>query len=117
MLRFDLWTRAAGRVVVALQGQLDDAGIDVFHQAFAAALTVYPSDLVFDLTEVTSADAAALAVLVTACRIAQRIGCRIALSNPDSGIAERLRHRGLAADLISGQSPADGQGSGGPRRG
>ena len=90
-LSFEICRHTAGRVVLRLHGDLDRGGAATFHRALSTALEAMPSELLLDLSTVTSIDADGVEVLMAARRAADQLGCRFELSAANPAVDRFLR--------------------------
>jgi anti-anti-sigma factor len=89
-----------GHTIVALSGALDGAAAPALREHLIGALRHSGRLLILDLAEVTSADAAGLAVLIGIRRRAAGLGVTLRLAAPGSQVAALLRATGLDRALI-----------------
>ena len=88
--------------VLALRGEFDLTGIEVFESAMAG---VRPrSTLVLDLRELTFMDSSGLGALIRVRERARSEGWSLLLSSPQPAVAMVLRISGLAQRLTIGES-------------
>jgi anti-anti-sigma factor len=83
--------RRPGHTIVALSGALDGAAAPALREHLLGALRGSGRVLVLDLSAVTSADAAGLAVLVGVRRRAAGLGVALRLAAPAPQVAALLR--------------------------
>ncbi|MFC6879589.1 MULTISPECIES: STAS domain-containing protein [Actinomadura] len=87
--------RRPGHTIVGLSGVLDGAAAPALREHLIGALRRSGRLLILDLSEVASADAAGLAVLIGIRRRAAGLGITLRLAAPVPQVAERLRAMGL----------------------
>lgn len=87
--------RRPGHTIVALSGALDGAAAPALREHLIGALRHSGRLLILDLGEVTSADAAGLAVLVGIRRRAAGLGVALRLAAPDPQVGALLHATGL----------------------
>ena len=87
--------RRPGHTIVALSGALNAAAAPALREHLISALRHSGRLLILDLEEVTSADTAALAVLIGAQRRAAGLGITLRLAAPNPQVAALLRDTGL----------------------
>jgi anti-anti-sigma factor len=86
--------------VLALQGELDMAGVPEFEAAVAAALATDPGAVEVDVSELTFLDSRGVGALVTAWRRATDAGVRFALRGEPAGNVRRVLELTGVADLL-----------------
>ncbi|MEV4514253.1 STAS domain-containing protein [Dactylosporangium sp. NPDC049525] len=79
-LSFEVHRHAAGSVLLRLHGELGRGEAAIFHRALSTALAAMPSELLLDLSMVTSVDVDGIGVLMAAPRAADQLNCRFALT-------------------------------------
>jgi anti-sigma B factor antagonist len=84
------------RVIVALDGELDIASIDVVQPALAELHAARWASLVLDLRELTFIDSTGLWLLLAAEREAQRVGGEFAIVDGSPAVARLLEIVGLS---------------------
>ena len=87
--------RRPGHTIVALTGALDRAAAPALREHLIGVLRHSGRLLILDLSEVASADAAGLAVLIGAQRRAAGFGVILRLTAPGPQVAALLRSTGL----------------------
>jgi anti-anti-sigma factor len=87
--------RRPGHTIVALSGALDGAAAPALREHLIGASRHSGRLLILDLSEVTSADAAGLAVLVGIRRRVAGLGITLRLAAPTPEVAALLRATGL----------------------
>ncbi|MEU8118136.1 STAS domain-containing protein [Spirillospora sp. NPDC049024] len=92
--------RRPGHTIVALSGALDGAAAAALREHLIGALRPSGRLLILDLSAVTSADAAGLAVLIGIRRRAAGLGITLRLAAPGPQVAALLRATGLDRALI-----------------
>ncbi|MEV5831047.1 STAS domain-containing protein [Spirillospora sp. NPDC052242] len=91
--------RRPGHTIVALSGVLDGAAAPALREHLIAALRHSGRLLILDLSEVTSADVAGLAVLIGVRQRAAGLGVTLRLAAPSAEVAALLRATGLGRIL------------------
>ncbi|GAA4307016.1 hypothetical protein GCM10023178_15200 [Actinomadura luteofluorescens] len=92
--------RRPGHTIVALSGALDGAAAAALREHLIDALRPSGRLLILDLSTVTSADAAGLAVLIGIRRRAAGLGITLRLAAPGPQVAALLRATGLDRAFI-----------------
>ncbi|MFD0898868.1 STAS domain-containing protein [Actinomadura sediminis] len=91
--------RRSGHTVVALSGVLDGAAAPALREYLIGALRHSGRLLILDLSAVTSADVAGLAVLIGVRQRAAGLGVTLRLAAPSAQVAALLRATGLGRIL------------------
>ncbi|MEV4515219.1 STAS domain-containing protein [Dactylosporangium sp. NPDC049525] len=94
-LSFEVYRHAAGQVLLQLRGELDQDTATTFHQALATALETVPSELLLDLSMVTTVGIGGISVLLAARRAADQLHCGFRLSAASQAVDRQIRARGL----------------------
>jgi len=85
--------------IAGLRGVLDVTAAPALRERLIGMLSPGVRELIIDLSEVTSCDVAALAVLIGAQRRARAHGIAVRLAAPGHQVAELLRVTGLGSSL------------------
>ena len=88
-----------GYLVAALSGELDIRAAPIVREKLLALLDPAPSRLAIDLSAISYADAAGLAVLVATDRRARLLGGLLRLASPSPEVADVLSITGLSGHL------------------
>ena len=94
-------------IVLRLQGELDMATAPALGRTLHTALGAGPSILALDLRELTFVDSTGIRVLITACRQAEKAGCRFVLRSPSRSVRKALLLTGV--DRLMAIEPGDGE--------
>ena len=94
-------------VLVRLHGELDMATAPALGRTLHTALGAGPSILALDLRELTFVDSTGIRVLITACRQAEKAGCRFVLRSPSRSVRKALLLTGV--DRLMAIEPGDGE--------
>ncbi|MFI1991081.1 STAS domain-containing protein [Actinoplanes sp. NPDC020271] len=107
-LRIDIGCPSPGSIRVVMIGEIDLATAGMLHtKLLTVLLALRPRRLDIELAGVTFLDCSGLTVLVVACRVAARIGCRLRIEGPQGIVRRVLNLTGLLSILTAqpGRAP------------
>ena len=94
-------------IVLRLQGELDMATAPGLGRTLDTAIGAGPATIALDLRELTFVDSTGIRVLITACRQAEKAGCRFVVRSPSRPVRKALLLTGV--DRLMAIEPGEGE--------